>query len=927
MLPVALEFAQKAKGIQFTFDSLEILIDANPFHVVYIAVFFKMLIDIYLGFAQMDLISQVYLPAGVLISLLNVGDFLLRVAENNGSVPSTILACVDSSDYISLCTIFCTLSDFVLPILHISNPLLFPELSTVAFLLRGISCLRILRLKDVVDLLSLGRSKLASLVIEVPVSVSEAMKNVHDQVKNIVDPPKKAEEKSEKSEKKEKKEKKDKKEKKKKEKVPVDIPARSRFFLVALDLTLLALDVHDMSLIPFIPISILTPCRIISLLYIVDFTSHLMEVGGNLGAILPERIDSFSVYIVGVVYVILATLLQITGLGLLPVLNTLVSTKVMVFARLVRSFRIINVNKDLAVFLEAISGVTSLFIQQMMFAFVTVYIFAMLGNLLFGSFSEKWANPLAAYVTSQHLFLPADFVDTAEDVIGKTTVLSVFFFILFFFVSLVVCNIALSIVIEWYGDALNEDGKAAAEKEKKTIQQLFDAAKSRAHARSVVRNMGMSFDGHRQKLHLEGITCTRDQSSDNRAKLVGSLNLEKKDLAECQKYASTDLLKGYDDFKWAQESKDEASVIDSFLSADVGTVEDFNDDDVLFSAGEIATKGFLLTSGAVRVLTPSGRWFTLQPMTLLGAEVLQPDGIYSTNCKAVGETKCLVIDQKDIVENMPDELSGSLTRLAFKTKAALVRAIETDAKSKKARRRSLGFHDVKSGSGAAEELTDGLVRVSVLVADDNAELTRVTSQVLNNLGCVAKAVDFNQGALDVHLMSTKVSAAISDLHKVEKGDSSSVFVSGSITVRLPARSAATEEDNFASDPKKILIVDDVSLVRKMVSKVVNKIGFECEFAENGQIACDKFSENPSKFAGIILDLHMPVKDGTETLQTIRYEFKSEIPIFIITGDADNLSVAERVLELGANVVLHKPVEIAEVMKAFVASGLVAMTDE
>lgn len=913
VLPVLLEFGQKAKDMRFTIDSLEILIDMNPFLIIYIAIFFKMLIDIYLGIAYMDILSMIHIPAAVLVALLNTGDLFLRLIENSGNLATTILNDVDSSDYIGMSTCFCTFADLVFPLFHIANPLLFPELASVANIIRGVSCLRIFRYKDTNELMSLGRVKLAELQISVPVQVSDALKKTYDYIKNVIDPPKKEEVKSEKKDK-EKKEKKDKKEKKKTEKVPVDVTALLRQCLVALDIILLVLDLHNVSVIPFLPIKVFTPCHIISVLYLVEFASQLMQVDGNLGALLPITIDSSTVYILGVIYLIFAALLQISGLGLLPVISTLVGPNLMIIFRLVRAMRVINENKDLATFLDAIPGVTSLFIQQMMFAFVTVYMFAMLGNLLFGRFSEKWVNPLAAMVTSQHLFLPADFVDTVEDTMEKTSVLAIFFFILFFFVSLVVCNIALSIVIEWYGDALNEDGKTAAVKEKKATEQLFQAAKSRANTRSILRSVGLSRDGARCHLYLDGITCYRESKSDMRSKLVGPLSLEHKDLADCQKYASIDLIKGFDEFKKAQESKDEAAFIDSFSEAEVGAMEDFSDEDVLFSAGETATKGYLLVSGSVRIQHSAGRWYNVQPLAFLGSAVLQPNGVHTMNCKANGDVKCLVISQEDVVAQLSDELSGSLTRLAFKTMAMLAKTVEDEAKRKAARRRRAGIPEA-----AVEDVP--VSRVPILISDDNDEFRSDVSQVLNNLGCITKPVDYSAVDLESHLMATKLSAVVSDLHRVDKSDKQSVFVTAKMIVRIPRQESVVEDfSNYAS--KKILIVDDVSLVRKMISKVVNKIGFETDTTENGRVACDKFAEDPTKYVAIILDLHMPVMDGIETLKIIRGNMKSTVPIFILTGDADNASVTEQVIDLGANLILHKPVDAAEVTRAFVSVGII-----
>jgi two-component system chemotaxis response regulator CheY len=402
--------------------------------------------------------------------------------------------------------------------------------------------------------------------------------------------------------------------------------------------------------------------------------------------------------------------------------------------------------------------------------------------------------------------------------------------------------------------------------------------------------------------------------------LVGPVSLTPKELAECQKYASVDLIKGFKEYLQAQESKNEGAFIDTFVSADIGSIEEFAKDDVLFSAGETASKGFLLISGSVLIQTTAGNWYSLQPMVFLGFEVMQPDGAFALSCKAQTNIKCLVIGQDDVMNELSDELSGSLTRMAFKTRDMILRTIETDAKSKTKRRRSLGF-----SPASAELKVDAvkpLMRVPILVSDDNEEFRRVIAQVLNNLGCVAKADDYDKQNLEAHLNATKFSATVTELHKVDSGNPVITSITGRITVCMPAN---PDHNSLQADfdGKKVLVVDDVSLVRKMVSKIINNIGFECEFAENGFIACDKLSREPEKYVAVILDLRMPVKDGYETLTAIRDDFKLEMPVIMLIGESDNSSVCEKLLGMGANEVLHKPADASDFTKAFITAGLLS----
>ena len=105
--------------------------------------------------------------------------------------------------------------------------------------------------------------------------------------------------------------------------------------------------------------------------------------------------------------------------------------------------------------------------------------------------------------------------------------------------------------------------------------------------------------------------------------------------------------------------------------------------------------------------------------------------------------------------------------------------------------------------------------------------------------------------------------------------------------------------------KTILIVDDVEINRGALAAV-----FEDDYnlleAENGQDALDLLTRYPEAVDLILLDVVMPVMDGTTFL-----EYKngnpniSDIPVVIITSD-DSRSQQIHTLEMGANDYIVKP---------------------
>ncbi|MBF0259803.1 MAG: response regulator [Desulfamplus sp.] len=103
---------------------------------------------------------------------------------------------------------------------------------------------------------------------------------------------------------------------------------------------------------------------------------------------------------------------------------------------------------------------------------------------------------------------------------------------------------------------------------------------------------------------------------------------------------------------------------------------------------------------------------------------------------------------------------------------------------------------------------------------------------------------------------------------------------------------------------KVLIVDDDTPVRKILSKIVSHYGHQAVTAENGQIGLDIFLKEPLKFDAILSDVMMPVMDGFELLKRVRHQ-NSEIPFVIMTGYGDKGMII-RALKQGATDFLTKP---------------------
>lgn len=103
---------------------------------------------------------------------------------------------------------------------------------------------------------------------------------------------------------------------------------------------------------------------------------------------------------------------------------------------------------------------------------------------------------------------------------------------------------------------------------------------------------------------------------------------------------------------------------------------------------------------------------------------------------------------------------------------------------------------------------------------------------------------------------------------------------------------------------RALIVDDSRFVRGYVRGLLERKGFECEEAADGQAALDLLHAEKS-FDIALVDWNMPVMNGLDMLKHLRSEGFSGIKVMMVTTEAENDFIV-RALEAGADEYLMKP---------------------
>jgi two-component system, chemotaxis family, chemotaxis protein CheY len=109
-----------------------------------------------------------------------------------------------------------------------------------------------------------------------------------------------------------------------------------------------------------------------------------------------------------------------------------------------------------------------------------------------------------------------------------------------------------------------------------------------------------------------------------------------------------------------------------------------------------------------------------------------------------------------------------------------------------------------------------------------------------------------------------------------------------------------------ADPNiKILVVDDMLTMRRIVKNIMKQLGFaNVEEAENGEEALIKL--RAESFGFIISDWNMPVMTGIELLRAVRADDKLKtIPLLMVTAEAQKENLVEAI-KAGVSNYIVKP---------------------
>lgn len=114
--------------------------------------------------------------------------------------------------------------------------------------------------------------------------------------------------------------------------------------------------------------------------------------------------------------------------------------------------------------------------------------------------------------------------------------------------------------------------------------------------------------------------------------------------------------------------------------------------------------------------------------------------------------------------------------------------------------------------------------------------------------------------------------------------------------------------------KKILIIDDSALMRRIESDIIESDERFCvrDTASNGLEALNLIISSPKLYDAVILDINMPRMNGLQLLEVLEHN-KLKLPIVVVsTAAVEGANETIRCLELGAFDFVTKPDKLADV---------------
>lgn len=216
---------------------------------------------------------------------------------------------------------------------------------------------------------------------------------------------------------------------------------------------------------------------------------------------------------------------------------------------------------------------------------------------------------------------------------------------------------------------------------------------------------------------------------------------------------------------------------------------------------------------------------------------------------------------------------------------------------------------------------DGRVRVRLRVSDTGIGMSQETIAKLFRPFTQADASttrNFGGTGLGLNITRRLVEMMRGEIQVESEEGRGSTFtiamvVDPAAAAAAPDRAAADEApEGFAAlHGRRVLVVDDHPVNRRVIRLFLEP--FDCELleAENGQVALDVLAERPIDL--VLMDVNMPVLDGLEATRRLRQDPRfRRLPIIALTADVMSAQI-KTCLDAGCDAHVAKPIDLRNLL--------------
>ncbi|MFA5110098.1 MAG: response regulator, partial [Desulfobaccales bacterium] len=125
-----------------------------------------------------------------------------------------------------------------------------------------------------------------------------------------------------------------------------------------------------------------------------------------------------------------------------------------------------------------------------------------------------------------------------------------------------------------------------------------------------------------------------------------------------------------------------------------------------------------------------------------------------------------------------------------------------------------------------------------------------------------------------------------------------------------------EQMELISGKGKVLVMDDEAMVRQVLNRMLESLGYEAKFAKDGVEALELFMEaqqSGDTFAGVILDLTVPGSMGGKETMARLLKLDPHVKAIVSSGYSDDPIMAD-FKKFGFAGVIAKPYKISDLGK-------------